>query len=199
MRLARRIAALLSVLVVAVGIGLVPASAGFADSIPTDSSVWKEIYPPFISPTALKCLDVPSGSNRVGLPLQLWHCHGYASNGGPQRFRFISLGTDLGGVIHYWIVNTSSGLCIAGPAAGAQVVEQAVCDATRRTQWAMGLSMFDQDPNGGPGFRVVNLDQGYCMAAQDNHSGDGTPVVLQICRDSTVFTESVQLQDFRLG
>lgn len=203
MRLARRITVLLSMLIVAVGIGAVPTTAAFADPIPTDFSVWKEIYPPFISPTSLKCLDVPDGSTSVGTELQLWHCHGYdRTHSAMQRFQFLNLGPiRSGGPEHYWIVNTNSGLCIAA-SMFALVVEQTTCSSDARTEWFFTASLYDINVIGSPGYYLVNQQSpGYCMAARDNHSGDGTPVILQPCRaiEATTFTDSVQIQDFRLG
>src|SRR5262249_24582682 len=126
MRLATRIGAMFSMLVVAVGIGMVPAHAALADPIPDNPNVWKEILPPYVLPTTPKCLDVPNGSTAVGIGLEIWHCHGYASNGGPQRFEFFSLGNNT-----YWIVNTNSGLCVSAPQQGVRVI-QAICSADRR-------------------------------------------------------------------
>ena len=30
------------------------------------------------------CVGVPGGTTAPGAPLQLYHCHGYASDGAPQ-------------------------------------------------------------------------------------------------------------------
>jgi hypothetical protein len=182
-----------AMLIVAVGVGMVPAKAALADPIPDNSSVWKEILPPYILPTTPKCLDVPGGSKSVGTALQLWHCHGYASNGGPQRFEFFNLGSGV-----YWIVNTNSGLCVAANTQGALLVVQSVCSADRSTEWAFQPSQFDHDVTG-PGFFLFNLGTGDCMAAQDNHTGDGTPVVLNVCQNSSTFGSFVQLEDWRLA
>lgn len=193
MRLVHRIAALFSILVVAVGVGMVPAKAALADPIPDSPGVWKEILPPYILPTTPKCLDVPGGSTSPGIALQLWHCHGYASNGGPQRFQFFSLG---GGA--YWIVNTNSGLCVAALSQGPLLVIQTYCSADPLTEWVFQPSQFDHDVTG-PGFFLLNLGTFDCMAARDNYTGDGTPIVLNVCENSPSFSSFVQLQDWRLA
>jgi hypothetical protein len=89
-------------------IGLCIGLTGVAQAAPTpDPSTWSEIFPPFFNTAAHKCLDVPYGSNSVGLHLELYHCHGYASDGAPQRWNFIPVGSNI-----YLIYNVASGRCL---------------------------------------------------------------------------------------
>ena len=54
---------------------------------------WNEIFVPFDNGLGnTMCVDVPGGSTSPGALLQLYHCHGYASDGGPQRWQFINMG-----------------------------------------------------------------------------------------------------------
>ena len=79
-----------------------PARAGEA---------WHEIFLPFGN---AMCVDVAGGSTAADARLQLSRCHGYASNGAPQRWSF------SGGRFHQ-MSNTNSGLCIGFPGGGPPV------------------------------------------------------------------------------
>src|ERR1043165_2578384 len=52
---------------------------------PTDT--WAEIYTPYTNAHPV-CLDDPNGTSTAGTPQQVFHCHGYGSDGAPQRWDF---------------------------------------------------------------------------------------------------------------
>jgi hypothetical protein len=86
---------------------------------------WNEIFLPFgHGQGSAMCVDVPGGST-AGAPLRLSRCHGYASDGARQRWRF------PGGRFQK-VSNTNSGLCIGFPGGGSPVtgarLEQVRCD-----------------------------------------------------------------------
>jgi hypothetical protein len=56
---------------------------------------------------------VPNGTSSIGTTIQLYHCHGYASNGAPQRWRFIPFTTDADGETAYLIENMGNHLCLS--------------------------------------------------------------------------------------
>ena len=50
------------------------------------AGTWAEIFNPYIHSQGITlCVDDPNNSTADRQPLQLWRCHGYASNGAPQR------------------------------------------------------------------------------------------------------------------
>ena len=179
---------------IALAIGLSMSMTGAAQaSIAPEPDVWYEIFPPYISPASHKCLDVPSASRSNNARIQIFHCHGYASNGANQRWEFVNLG---GGV--YWVVNVNSSMCLApfpdnSPA--GTIVLQEDCGAVTFDEWRIVPSAFDPD-----GFELASLYfPGECMAARDSSGSDQTPVVVYPCDNSPVFDGGVQEQDWRLG
>ena len=77
------------------------------------ANTWAEIFAPEINASGITLCADNSGSTAQFQSLQLWRCHGYASNGTPQRWQFSYLGQYLGGSIpEYRIANVGSGLCI---------------------------------------------------------------------------------------
>jgi hypothetical protein len=76
---------------------------------------WNEIFLPFgHGQGSAMCVVVPGGRTAAGAPLGLSRCHGYASDGAPQRWRF------PGGRFQK-VSNPGSGLCIGFPDGGAPV------------------------------------------------------------------------------
>jgi hypothetical protein len=178
------------------GIGLATGTAGVAHAAVTpDPGVFYEIWPPYVNPAHHKCLDVPGGTSAVGTHLQIFHCHGYASNGAPQLFEFIYVGVNnYFGYSDYWIVNKSSGLCLSVAIPHTLDVTQDLCTADSRVEWEIHPSAFD--PNG---LDLVNEAAGMCMAVTNNSGQDHTAVGLMPCYDSTVLTNEDQLLDWELG
>ena len=180
------------------GIALVAAfsmsMAGAAQAlVGPEPGVYYEIFPPYANPTAHKCLDVPSGTRTEGVALQVFHCHGYASDGGPQLWQFVDLG---GG--NYWIVNKASGRCLGGfysSTAGVGQTAQYSCAAVSWLYWQMVPSAFDPS-----GFELASpWVAGYCLSTRDSRGDDHTSAVLYPCDNSAVFNGRVQGEDWRLG
>jgi Ricin-type beta-trefoil lectin domain len=122
------------------------------------------------------CVDVPGGSTAAGAELRLTRCHGYASDGAPQRWRF------LGGRFQK-VSNTNSGLCIGfphggSPVTGARLVQER-CDQVPAWQLVPQgrdgtdpLSMLETSGPGGPAL---------CMAAAGLGGASATPLVALPC------------------
>lgn len=107
----RRMAAIFFAGMFATGLSLGLPQAAQAAIIP--DSQWNEIFmPDNVSQSNTMCVDDPAGSTQIGQYLELWHCHGYASNGSPQRWQFIPVATDPNGLTAYAIRNTGSHLCL---------------------------------------------------------------------------------------
>ncbi|HYV81163.1 MAG TPA: hypothetical protein VE979_23850 [Streptosporangiaceae bacterium] len=111
----RRLKKLAGTLVaVALAAGLTMAGTGTARAaVVPPANTWAEIFAPEINASGITLCADNSGSTAQFQSLQLWRCHGYASNGTPQRWQFSYLGQYLGGSIpEYRIANVGSGLCI---------------------------------------------------------------------------------------
>jgi hypothetical protein len=185
-------AALAFALAVAVGLVMVPAGAAQADPIPTDPTVWKEMYLPYVIAPSPVCADVINGSTSEGAGLQVFHCHGYASNGGAQRFRFVNLGDN-----RYWVVNAQSARCVSASVFDVTHMGQlfqTTCAAASWMEWLLVPSLFDPE-----GFFFVNQAfTQYCMAAANNQ-GDHAIMTMNTCANNAAFGPLVQLEDWRLG
>ena len=119
---------------VAAAITGIAAPAQAAIDPPTGG--WAELFNPqrpLINGTYQVCLDVPSGTTSTGVTLQMYHCHGYASNGAPQRWVFTHLSDGS-----YWVYNQSNLLCLTeDPSAGQSsgVVKQYECGTQDAQTW----------------------------------------------------------------
>src|SRR5205085_8772545 len=72
----------------AAGLTMAGTGTARADVIPPSPGDWAEIFDPYINTHGFSlCVDNPGGSSDIQ-KIQLYHCHGYASNGGPQRWFF---------------------------------------------------------------------------------------------------------------
>lgn len=188
----RILASLISGIALAAGLSLSTSGTALASVTPAPG-VYYEIFPPYVNPTAPKCLDVPSASRSEGTGLQIFHCHGYASDGANQRWEFINLG---GG--NYWIVNKNSGLCLGGfysSTPGVGQTAQYKCGAVSYLYWQIVPSAFDPQ-----GFELASpWVTGYCLSPLNSRGDDQTPVVLYPCDNSPTFDGRVQGEDWRLG
>jgi hypothetical protein len=87
----KKLAGALAAVALAAGLTIAGTGTARADVVP--SSSWNEIIAPEINSNGnIMCADDPGWSVAEYQPLQLWHCHGYASNGQPQRWRFQYVG-----------------------------------------------------------------------------------------------------------
>lgn len=177
----RRIAGLLSAGAVAIGLGFITPGVAQATPAPVQGT-WYEVFNPFVSTTG--CLDMPAPSTgplgrKEGITAQIWHCHGSASDGAPQRWYF-NTGVNTPG--QYTIENAGSIDCLWSPGSPNSRVYQDFCISGGAGSWAMLSS-----PYGSDYFVLQNIGTGYCMAQQNTSGGNGTPVVTKPCdsRDVT--------------
>jgi Ricin-type beta-trefoil lectin domain len=174
---------------IAMVIGLCLGLSSAAQATPTpDPSGWSEIFPPFFNTAAHKCLDVPNGSNSIGLHLQLFHCHGYASNGAPQRWTFIPVAANT-----YLIYNNASGRCLQD--FDPQDIVQDSCRVNFWQEWSIAPTPYD------PTLfllQAVNWPN-QCLAAADTSGNDGTPLQVVPCDYSANFGPNLVEQLFALG
>ena len=120
----KRLAGVLAAAGLAIGAAMIGfAGTARADVIPPPAPTWSEIYNPFLHDQNITlCADDPSGSTANGQWMQLWRCHGYASNGAPQRWYFLPSYVQDGsgnwvpltedGNQVYEILNLASGECL---------------------------------------------------------------------------------------
>jgi hypothetical protein len=81
----------------AAGLALAGTGTARADVLPP-AGTWAEIFNPNIHAHGITlCADDPNGSTAQFQALQLWRCHGYASNGIPQRWTFLYVGNNIVG------------------------------------------------------------------------------------------------------
>jgi ricin-type beta-trefoil lectin protein len=115
--------------------------------ITTPSPTWNEISPVLLGSSPQLCVDVTNGSTSANTSLQLFHCHGTDSGGGPQRWHFGAVGPD-----EYQIWNTNSGLCLGFAnnvvGAGNRIAQQ---PCTQAPLWAQ------VDVTGVPGFEELEV------------------------------------------
>jgi hypothetical protein len=174
--LMRWLAALLFAGGLAVGVGVDMTATAHASDHTRPGEAWHEISLPFGGGSAM-CADVPGGSTAAGAPLRLTGCHGYASDGAPQRWHF------PGGRFQT-VSNTNSGLCIGfpgggSPAAGARLVQER-CDQVpawhlvpRGRDSTDPLFVLETSGPGGPAL---------CMTAGSLGDDDQTPLVAAPCQ-----------------
>src|SRR5450432_3207376 len=176
------VGSLLSAGVLAVGLNTV--MAGSAQASVTPATTWNEIWTPYqTAQSNTLCVDVPGGSTARGLHLQLFHCHGYGSDGAPQRWQFVYVGPD--GWPVYNIINVKSGLCMTAAPSG---VTQDLCNSTF-SEWSMrSENLWSTDPN----FSLAMLSSGLadgtgstCLAAGNSTDRNGTPLVVTPCSTGT--------------
>jgi hypothetical protein len=202
-RRAIRLAGTLAATGLALGLTLGATGTARADVTPPTYG-WSEIFNPYLTAQHITlCLDDPEGSRAANTLLQLYHCHGYASNGAPQRWTFLptfdsKTGDPLTGSGHilYKVVNTVTGLCLGAPNITAGTITRLVdCNSGPGNWWVLISS--PASPTG-PDFQLQlwnpwiapSLD---CAAASNFTDNNGTRLVIEPCSP----TDTRQL--FRLG
>jgi Ricin-type beta-trefoil lectin domain len=172
-----KIAALLAA--VTLGGGLAVGATGTARADTPAPGAWYEIYNPYT--TAPACLDDPGGSTSVGTPIELWHCHGYDSQGTPQRWYFALIQTYGDGEALYRI-RTQAGLCpgenLAFPPDGQRVVLK---NCSVPYYWYL---IPRNAYSGDPVFQLSvhgDLEANSCMTLPDLSGGNAEPVNLGPC------------------
>jgi hypothetical protein len=135
MRKTRRTVGLVFAVALAAGVtaGLDGTANAASPDITTPSPVWNEIAAGLLGSNPPLCVDVIDGQMSANTSLQLYHCHGTDSGGGPQRWHFGAVGPN-----EYQIWNTNSGLCIGFSnnvaAAGNRIAQQPCSRAPLWTQ-----------------------------------------------------------------
>ena len=143
-----------------------------------------EVFPPYIDPSALKCLDVPSAATQP-VALQLFSCHGYASNGANQRWYFNSAGT-YNGLPAYQIQNLNSHLCLApnGFAPDYGPVYQNTCRPVPGQYWEVS------SPDESDHVNLINALYGWCLAASEASGNNHTAVILGPCDPGPIWDQN---------
>ena len=190
----RRIAALLSAGALAAGLSIGLAAAAYASGPAVPAATWNEIFVPFDNGHGnTMCVDVPGGTSAPGAQLQLYHCHGYASDGAPQRWHFscTSRGSCAVPNSAYQVSNASNNLCIGFPdgdrfgTAGERLVQES-CSST--LGWVpVPQNRNDTDPL--LELEAVGSDS-LCMAAANTFDNNQTPLVATTCDG---FTDAAQI------
>jgi Ricin-type beta-trefoil lectin domain len=192
MRRMPRLSAVLAAAGLATFLSVGVTASARADVVPQPP--WSEIFPPLTD--NLACLDDPSGSATSGTALQLWHCHGYASNGGPQRWLFNAWGAP--NVQNIYHIN-SHNLCLGGdPNRGLTPGERAELVTCRGLVGGPLWGLHSRNAySGDPYFMLVlgagDLSSSYCLALPDFSGGNGEPVILEPCNAND------ELQYWNLG
>ena len=188
MNLRGKIGGALAALGLAAGLSLAWAGSAGADAIPPNGQ-WAEIYNPYLHAQNITlCVDDPGGSMYVGTQLDLWRCHGYASNGGMQRWVFAQVVDDRGnpyldnGSAVYVIYNPIVALCLT---ATSQLPPAPLtlgpCDANGGTWWelptpnAPATTDFQIFP--WPKTSTYNT----CVSASNFTDSNGTRLVMEHC------------------
>jgi hypothetical protein len=185
----KKVAGALAAAALAAGLTMAGTGTARADVVP--ASTWNEIFAPEINASGnIMCAD-NFGSNAQFQNLQLWHCHGYASNGTPQRWHLTFAGNFLGsGPPMYQISNVGSGLCIgldpnrmnAGTVAGSNLLQESCSNSSFMTVWELVPATDSPDPNNQ--FMLVNIwgalgHQQYAMEANTFLDTNGNRLIAE--------------------
>jgi len=181
-----KLTSLLAASGLAAGLALNAAGPAGASVNPVPGTFYELYLPNLANPSYNVCLDVPNASPASSIGMQIYHCHGYASNGGGQRWEMDWVGSG------YEIVNLRSVLCLTWQGPG-QVVNQQPCDRDLYEQWNF------QETVGVPNvFQLYSLeDTEDCLAAANNSGGNSTQVIAQSC--AFVGDSRLSQQYFALG
>jgi Ricin-type beta-trefoil lectin domain len=170
MRILPRLASGLAACLLAVGIVLSTGVAAQAEITTPSGGEWAELFNPLLPLVDQQyhvCLDVPGGTTENRHPLQMFHCHGYASSGAVQRWQF-SLQWDGS----YLITNQSNLLCITAVVssltANSGIIEQQTCGSSSGGQ-SWRLIEFQPGQNFQLESNSPNL-HGYCIASGGNYN-----------------------------
>ena len=185
----RWLAALLFAGGLAAGLGAGLTGTAHASDPTRPARPWNEIFLPFGNGMGTTmCVDVPGGTSAPGARLQLYHCHGYASDGAPQRWSLScadGAGCASGGRF-YELSNPGSDLCIgfpdgSVPANGARLVQEScgqvpawqLVPQGRESRGGHPHVMLETSGPGGPAL---------CMTAGNLSDENHTPLVAAPCQ-----------------
>jgi hypothetical protein len=193
----RLLAGGLAALGLAAGLAIGGTGTAHASVVPP-SATWSEIFSPYLHAQAnTLCFDDPSGSTARDQPMQLWRCHGYASNGAPQRWAIIPVldADDLPirdwtnpydpGSPLYYVYNLAANECLTGSTdlALAQQLTLGTCTGPGR-QWE--LSSDNAISSSGWDFQLylwtpMNPSFRNCASASNFTDSNGTRLVIGQC------------------
>lgn len=181
-----KIAGTLAAVALAGGLTIGTTGPARADVVPPPS--WSEIFSPYTN--QLACLDDPNGSATANTAVQMYHCHGYATNGAPQRWYFAPWGTLAPGDLLTRI--TSHDLCLGpdnGQLSAGSRVGLVPCAALGPLWNLLSRNAYSGDPD----FQLELGSSGYCMTLPDWSGGNNEPVILEPCNVGS------SLQHWNLG
>ena len=166
----------------ALSVSLSTVMAGSAQATVIPDLTWNEINTAYLNAQSnTMCVDAPGGTTARGAHLQLFHCHGYASDGAPQRWQFVPTGGSDGNPI-YQIRNVTSGLCITATSSG---ITQDTCGASIFAYWSMrSENLRPGDPDFSLALVYSGLTDGSqstCLAAANASDSNHTALGLRTC------------------
>ena len=128
------------------------------------------------------CADDPNGSTSSGTQLDLWRCHGYASNGAMQRWLFVPSRFSQTGRPVYQVYNVAGNLCLtAVDAHPAKPLTLGPCIDNISETWELHTVI---GPSGGENFQLEpwpSEDFNTCMSASNFTDSNGTRLVMETC------------------
>jgi hypothetical protein len=168
-----KIAGMLAAVALAGGLTIGGTGTARADVVPP-AGTWAEVFDPYTSAPA--CLDDPGGSRSGNTPIELWHCHGYDSQGTPQRWYFGLVQATRPGVALYQI-GTPTGLCLGVTSHNyGQRLSLQDCNLAQ-TWYLISRNAYSGDPV----FQLAISGGSYCMSLPDLSGGNAEPVTLGLC------------------
>ena len=179
-----KLAGVLGAIAAAAALSLAGTGIARADVQPS-AGPWAEIFNPYIHSQGITlCVDDPNNSSADRQSLQLWRCHGYASNGAPQRWVFVNSGAAEFPMYQIHIQTASSTNCIGmvKPLAAANSIVLENCSAPA-TDWFL-LPIDQSNPNSD--FQLQNElsafhSPGLCVAADTFLDVNGNRLLGEPC------------------
>jgi hypothetical protein len=167
-----KMAGLLSAVVLAIGLSITVLPESAQAAVTPTPGAWYEIYAPlFFNGSYNECVDVPGATTSFS-NLQIFHCHGYASNGANQRWVFVYDPNHAA----YEIMNVHSGLCMVWGGTGAKVHHN-TCDGFEEFEWRF---VFDRnDPTRFQLEDALYTDQ--CLSMENSSGQNQTPLTSGFC------------------
>jgi hypothetical protein len=177
----RRMAILMAAGALAVGLSI--AATGTAHALVNPDPNWNEIVSQFDHNfNNTLCVDDPGGSLTYGTPLQLWHCHGSGSNGGPQRWEFFNSGSFFDGQIEWLLVLADHpNVCIDYKNSVAFSGQRLVVGPCGPAPYDVGMWVMDSAPGTNPLMDLRDPVNNLCIAAADFSDNNGTPLIAKTC------------------
>jgi hypothetical protein len=186
MRLKKKLAAVLGAAGLAAGLSAAGTGTARATDFPPADG-WAEIFNPYLNAQGnTLCFDDTNGSTSDGARAQLYRCHGYASNGAPQRWVFIqpedihgNLITEGGNDV-YELYNLAAGRCLAvnGTSAGQPLILTSCVTSNTSVAW---WELRPTTPASHDFQLALWLYDDWCIAANDFNDNKPTRLGLAGC------------------